>query len=211
MLLADDHPMMREGIAALISRRPDMIVVAQANNGREAVDRYKEHQPDVVLMDLQMPVMDGVEAIQTIRAEFADARIIVLTTYDGDEDIYRSLFAGARGYLLKDTSRDELLNAIRTVYNGKELISAEIASKLAQRIRRSELTARELEVLNQIAGGMSNQEIGTHLFISEGTVKAHVNNILTKLCVNDRTQAVITAIQRGIIHLEHPNSKSKRT
>jgi two-component system NarL family response regulator len=202
VLLADDHPMMREGIAALISRRADMNVVAEANNGREAVELYREHRPDVVLMDLQMPIMDGFEAIQTIRAEFPSARIIVLTTYDGDEDIYRSLYAGAVGYLLKDTSRDELLDAIRTVHHGKQLISPEIAAKLAQRIRRSELTARELEVLNQIAAGKSNHEIGMLLTISEGTVKAHVNNILTKLCVSDRTQAVITAIQRGIVHLD---------
>jgi DNA-binding NarL/FixJ family response regulator len=202
VLLADDHPMMREGIAALIGRRPDMIVVAEANNGREAVDLYREHRPDVVLMDLQMPVMNGVEAIQTIRTEFSTARIIVLTTYDGDEDIYRSLYSGAAGYLLKDASRDELMDAIRAVYSGKQLISPEIASKLAHRIRRTELTSREMEVLNQIAAGNSNQEIGTLLSISEGTVKAHVNNILTKLCVSDRTQAVITAIQRGMVHLD---------
>jgi len=202
VLLADDHPMMREGIAALIGRRPDMKVVAEANNGKEAVDLYKVHQPDVVLMDLQMPVMDGMEAIQAIHAEYPAARIIVLTTYDGDEDIFRSLYAGARGYLLKDVSRDELLEAIRTVHSGKQLISPEIAAKLAQRIRKSELTAREMEVLIQIKGGRSNIEIGTALSISEGTVKAHVNNILAKLCVNDRTQAVITALQRGIIHLD---------
>src|SRR5579862_2522381 len=157
-MLADDHPMMREGIAALIARRPDMNVVAEANNGREAVELYRQHRPDVVLMDLQMPVMDGVEAIQTIRAEFPTARIIVLTTYDGDEDIYRSLYAGAVGYLLKDASRDELMEAIRTVHRGKELVSPDVAAKLAQRIRRTELTTRELEVLNQIAAGMSNQE-----------------------------------------------------
>jgi two-component system NarL family response regulator len=201
-MVADDHPMMREGIAALIGRRPGMQVVAEANNGREAIDLYREHKPDVTLMDLQMPVMTGVDAITAIREEFPSAHIIVLTTYDGDEDIYRSLVAGARGYLLKDASRDELLEAIRTVHNGKELMSPEIAAKLAQRIRKSELTARELEVLNQIAKGKSNLEIGSLLFISEGTVKAHVNNILAKLCVNDRTQAVITAIQRGIVHLD---------
>ncbi len=202
VLLADDHPMMREGIAAVIERHPDMKVVAQADNGREAVNLYQEHLPDVVLMDLQMPGMDGLEAIVAIRAEYPTARIIVLTTYDGDEDIYRSLYAGAAGYLLKDSSRNDLLEAIRTVHHGKQLVTPEIAAKLAQRIRRTELTARELEVLNQIAAGKSNLEIGTLLSISEGTVKAHVNNILTKLSVTDRTQAVITAIQRGIVHLD---------
>lgn len=202
VLLADDHPVLREGIAALISRRDDMDVCAEANNGREAVDLYIKHLPDVVLMDLQMPTMDGVEAIQAIRAEHPAARIIVLTTYDGDEDIYRSLHAGAAGYLLKDATREELLNAIRTVHRGQALISSSAAAKLADRIHKAELTSREMEVLNQIAGGKSNQEIGAALFITEGTVKAHVNNILTKLGVSDRTQAVVMAIQRGIVHLD---------
>jgi DNA-binding NarL/FixJ family response regulator len=201
VLLADDHPVILEGIGAAIALQDDMQVAGEASDGQATLDLYRQLRPDVVLMDLQMPVMDGIEVIKTIRSENPHARIIVLTSHDGDDDIYRSLQAGAAGYMLKDSSRTDLLNAIRTVFSGRELMSPEVAAKLAQRIRRAELTARELEVLNQLAEGKSNQEIGTFLFISEGTVKSHVNNILSKLGVSDRTQAVVHAIQCGIVHL----------
>ena len=202
VLLADDHPVVREGVAAMLNRRPDMAVVAEANNGREAVDLYHTHQPDVVLMDLRMPEMGGVEAIHTIRADYPKAKIIVLTTYDGDEDIYRGLQAGAQAYLLKDTPRDELLSTIRAVHAGHKRISSEVAVKLANRIMGPSLTEREMDVLHEIVSGKSNREIGLALSITEGTVKAHVNNILGKLGVSDRTQAVTEALRRGIVHLE---------
>jgi len=201
LLIADDHPVVREGLAAMIERRADMTVVAEASSGQEALELYRLHQPDVVLMDLRMPQMDGVSAITAIRAEFPGARIIVLTTFDGDEDIYRGLRAGAKGYLLKDAGREALLEAIRGVHAGQTRIPADVASKLAERMSGPELTPREREVLELMVSGKSNQEIGSHLFIAEGTVKAHVNNILAKLDVNDRTQAVTTAIKRGIVHL----------
>jgi DNA-binding NarL/FixJ family response regulator len=201
VLLADDHPVILEGIGAVITLQEDMEVAGEASNGQETLDLYRQLKPDIVLMDLQMPVMDGVEVTKAIRSEFPRARIIVLSAHDGDEDIYRSLHAGASGYLLKDCSRASLLDGIRTVHKGRELITPEVASKLAQRIRRSELTSRELEVLNQLAEGKSNLEIGSSLFISEGTVKSHVNNILSKLGVSDRTQAVVYAIQCGLVHL----------
>lgn len=202
VLLADDHPVILLGIAAAIAVQDDMQVVGEANDGLVTVNLYKQLKPDILLMDLQMPVMDGVQVITTIRSEFPQARIIVLTVHDGDEDIYRSLHAGAAGYLLKDSSKADLLDGIRTVHKGQGLITPEIAAKLAQRIRRTELTARETEVLNQLAAGKSNQEIGSALFISEGTVKSHVNNILAKLGVSDRTQAVVYAIQCGMVHLD---------
>jgi two-component system NarL family response regulator len=203
ILIADDHPVVREGVAAMIERRPDMTVVAEAATGRDAVAAYRAAQPDVVLMDLRMPEMTGVEAIGAIRGEFPGARIIVLTTYDGDEDIYRGLQAGARAYLLKDAPRDELLDAIRAVHAGQSRIPPAVAARLAERVLAGpQLTARELEVLRGIVAGRSNKEIGAALSIGEGTVKAHVNNILGKLGVNDRTQAVTTALQRGIVHLD---------
>ncbi len=200
VLLADDHPVILEGIGAVIDLKDDMQVAGTAGNGQETLELFRQLRPDVVLVDLQMPVMGGVEVTKQIRTEFPQARIIVLTAHDGDEDIFRSLQAGASGYLLKDTSRTDLLAAIRTVHGGHELMSPQVAAKLTQRIRRTELTARELEVLNQLAEGKSNQEIGSTLFISEGTVKSHVNNILSKLGVSDRTQAVVYAIQCGLIH-----------
>ncbi|HEX6605668.1 MAG TPA: response regulator transcription factor [Chloroflexia bacterium] len=203
VLIADDHPVVREGVAAMIERRPDMTVVGEAATGREAVAAYRAAQPDVVLMDLRMPDMTGVEAIGAIRGEFPGARIIVLTTYDGDEDIYRGLQAGARAYLLKDAPRDDLLDAIRAVHAGQSRIPPAVAARLAERVLAGpELTARELEVLQGIVAGRSNKEIGAALGISEGTVKAHVNSILGKLGVADRTQAVTTALQRGIVHLD---------
>lgn len=201
VLIADDHPVVRTGLALMLKYEPDMEAVAEASNGHEAVELFRLHQPDVTLMDLRMPQMEGVEAIATIRAEFPAARIILLTTYDGDEDIYRGLRAGAKGYLLKDASCDELLEAIRVVHAGRSRIPPEVGAKLAERMSNPELSVREQEVVRLMATGKSNQEIGTALGITEGTVKFHVNNILSKLQVNDRTQAVIKALKRGIASL----------
>jgi two-component system, NarL family, response regulator len=201
VLIADDHAIFRQGLATIISRDLDMKVVAQAENGRQAIDLFREHQPDVTLMDLRMPEVDGVEAIGAIRAEAKSARIIVLTTYDSDEDIYRGLQAGAKGYLLKETEPDELLNAIRTIYSGQQYIPPDVGAKLAQRLSNPELSERELAVLRSMAQGMSNAEIAAALSIGEGTVKSHVNRILNKLDVSDRTQAVIVAVKRGIVNL----------
>ncbi|BCL38718.1 response regulator [Nostoc sp. MS1] len=202
ILIVDDHPVVRQGLAAMINRESDMAVVAQVCNGREAVAEFRQHQPDVTLMDLRMPEMDGVTAITTICNEFENARIIVLTTYDGDEDIYSGLKAGAKGYLLKDAEPDELLAAIRVVNVGQKYIPPSVGAKLAERIGILQLSSRELDVIRLMATGKSNQEIGTALQISEGTVKYHVNNILSKLGVSDRTQAVITALRRGIVTLQ---------
>jgi two-component system NarL family response regulator len=202
ILIADDHPVVREGLAAIIERQPDMSVVAEAANGQETLDLFRQHRPDVTLVDLRMPKLDGVTVITTIRQEFPEARIIILTTYDGDEDIYRGLLAGAKAYLLKDAPREALLEAIRAVHTGQKRIPAEVAAKLAERLSSSELTGRELEVLRLIVAGRSNKEIGQALSITEGTVKAHVNNILSKLGVNDRTQAVTEALRRGLVHLQ---------
>jgi two-component system, NarL family, response regulator len=201
VLIADDHAIFRQGLATIISRDSDMKVVAQAENGQQAIDLFREHQPDVTLMDLRMPEVNGVEAIGAVHAEFKSARIIVLTTYDSDEDIYRGLQAGAKGYLLKETEPDELLNAIRTVYQGQQYIPPDVGAKLVQRLRNPELSERELAVLRAMAQGMSNADIAAALNISEGTVKSHVNRILNKLDVSDRTQAVIVAVKRGIVSL----------
>jgi two-component system NarL family response regulator len=201
VLLVDDHPIVREGLAAIIQRRPDMAVVAEAGNGVEAVAAYREHRPDVTLMDLRLPEMDGVSAIEKIHVEFPYARFLVVTTFDGDEDIYRALRAGARGYVLKGTPRDEMLTAIRAVHSGQRWLPPDVASKLGERIATQDLTPREREVLHLIASGKSNQEIGAVLFITEGTVKGHVNTLLAKLDARDRTQAVTTALRRGILHL----------
>jgi DNA-binding NarL/FixJ family response regulator len=200
-MVVDDQAVVRQGFVALINTVADMRVVVEGTNGREAVELYRLHRPDVTLMDLRMPLLSGVEAITTIRREFPDARFIVLTTYDGDEDIYRSLQAGAQGYLLKDVFFQELEDAIRKVNAGLRRIPNVIAERLAGRMGGSELTGRELEVLEQIVRGGSNKEIAAALKISEATVKSHINNILGKLGVNDRTQAATTALQRGIIHL----------
>jgi two-component system NarL family response regulator len=201
VIVADDHPVVREGLAALIERQSDMSVVGEAGNGQEAIELFRQQRPDVALMDLRMPQVDGIGAIQTIHAEFPNAHILVLTTYEGDEDIYRGLRAGAQGYLLKDSPRETLLEAIRAASSGQTRLPTEMAAKLAERLRSPEMTARELEVLQLIAAGHSNQEIAKALFIAESTVKAHVNSILSKLGVNDRTQAVMKAVTRGIIHL----------
>jgi two-component system NarL family response regulator len=202
VLIADDHFVVRMGLAAVIHTQPDMAVVAEATTGKQAVELFRQHRPDVTLMDLRMPEMDGIEAITAIRAEFPDSRFIVLTTYDGDEDIYRALQAGARAYLLKDMLRDALVEAIRAVHAGQRRLPAEVANRLAERMNRTELTARELEVLRLIVQGKSNKEIAAALFIAEGTVKIHINNILSKLGVSDRTQAATFALQRGIVRLD---------
>ena len=202
VLLAEDHEVVRDGLAAIIDYQPDMTVVGHACNGEEAVERFAELKPDITLMDLRMPGMGGAPAIEAIRKKFGDARIIVLTTYDGDENIYRALKAGAKGYLLKDSGKDDLLSAIRAVHEGRSYVPAEIATRLVTRTQAgAPLTRREIEVLQLMAEGKSNKEIGAALFISEGTVKTHVNSIHEKLSVSDRTEAVIVALKRGIIHL----------
>lgn len=202
VLIVDDHPLVRRGLALMLKYEADMEVVAQAANGREALQLFREQRPDVTLMDLRMPDMGGVDTITAVRSEFPHARIIVLTTYDGEEDIYRGLRAGAQAYLLKDTPCDELLDTIRHVYAGHKRISREVGAKLAERTGFSELTERELDVLRLMVRGMSNQEIGADLSIAEGTVKFHVNHILNKMGVNDRTQAVIAALRRGLASLD---------
>ena len=179
-----------------------MKVVGTASSGRDAIELFRQHRPDVTLMDLSMPEMDGVTAITSIRQEFPAARIVVLTTYDGDEDIYKGLRAGAAGYLLKDTPTAEVLDAIRTISQGRKFVPPEVAIKLAERVHSTQLTERELEVLTLIAQGNSNQGIANARFIVEGTVKAHVTNILNKLNAVDRTQAVTEALRRGILHLD---------
>jgi DNA-binding NarL/FixJ family response regulator len=201
ILVVDDHHVVRQGLVALIKSVPDMTVVAEAPDGKQAVELFKQLKPDVTIMDLRLPVMTGVEAITAIRRDFPNARIIVLTTFDGDEDIYRALQAGARGYLLKDMFGDDLMEAIRSVHAGRARIPAAIAQRLAERMGGPDLTAREVDVLRLIVAGKSNKEIGRDLSISEATVKTHINSLLSKLGVSDRTQAATTAIQRGIIHL----------
>jgi DNA-binding NarL/FixJ family response regulator len=200
-MVVEDHHIVRQGLVALLNTVADMTVVAEASDGKDALDLFRQHQPDVTLMDLRLPNMSGVEAVTEIRKQFATARIIVLTTFDGDEDIYRALQAGARGYLLKGMFGDELMDAIRAVHAGKSRIPAVIAERLALRMGGSPLTTRELDVLKLIVAGKSNKEIGAELAISEATVKTHINSILSKLSVTDRTQAATTALQRGLVHL----------
>ncbi|MBL1179427.1 MAG: response regulator transcription factor [Pantanalinema sp. GBBB05] len=201
VLIADDHSIVRQGLATIIDRDPEMTVIAHAEDGQQAIALFREYQPDVTLMDLRMPNVSGVEAISVICAEFKPARIVVLTTYDGDEDIYRGLQTGAQGYLLKDAKPHELLRAIRTVHGGQKYVPPEVGAKLVQRMSNPELSERELSVLRLMAQGMSNLDIANTLTIGESTVKSHVNRILSKLGVNDRTQAVITAVKRGIVSL----------
>jgi two-component system, NarL family, response regulator len=202
ILLADDHPVVRTGLTTLIGTQADMKVVGEAANGREAIELYRQLQPDVLIMDIRMPVMSGVDATLIIRQEFPQSRIIVLTTYEADEDIVRTLRAGAQGYLLKDSVGDEMLEAIRAVYDGQRRVAPAVGARLAERVTGAELTVRELEVLKLMSRGGTNKELASALSISEGTVKGHVNNILSKLGVTDRTMAVTTALQRGIIHLD---------
>ena len=203
VLIADDHPVVRTGLATILQIRPEenIAVVGQANNGQEAIKLFAQLQPDVALIDLRMPEVDGLGAIAAIREQFPAARLVILTTYDSEEDIYRGLRAGAKAYLLKDAPHQELLKCIRAVYAGEACISPEVSAKFFQRMTAPDLSPRECEVVRLIATGRSNQKIATALSISEGTVKFHVNNILAKLQVSDRTEAVITALKRGIITL----------
>lgn len=201
LLAVDDHPIYRAGLAALIAAYPDLKLIAEAANGQEAIEAYRKHRPDVVLMDLSMPVMGGVEAIGALTTEFPDARIIALTTWDGDADIHRALEAGAKGYLLKDVVAEEIAGAIRQVHAGGRAIGSEVAGRLAAFTPRVELTEREVEVLEQMARGLSNKEIGLILGRTEATIKVHVLHILQKLEAPDRTGAVTIGLKRGIIHL----------
>lgn len=199
VLIADDHAIVRNGLILMLRYSSDLELAGEAKTGREAIELYRQHRPDVVLMDLRMPEMGGVEAITTIREEFPDARIIVLSTYDYDEDIYQGLKAGARGYLLKDASMEVLQEAIRKVHAKQKYIPPDVAAKLAERLSAPQLTQREHEILELITQGNSNAEMGRELHISENTVKFHINNILIKLGVKNRGQAIVAAIQRGII------------
>jgi DNA-binding NarL/FixJ family response regulator len=202
VLAADDHAVVRDGIASLIETQSDMQLVAEACDGREAIDQFRKHQPDVTLMDLQMPDLGGIDAIHAIRSEFPQARIVVLTTYAGDVQIKQALQAGAHGYLLKGLLRKELLDTIRAVYAGQKRVSSEIAARIAEHGLDSELTPREVSVLKLIARGNANKEIAAQLHISEESVKGHVKNILLKLDANDRTHAAMIGLKRGIIELQ---------
>jgi two-component system, NarL family, response regulator len=201
VLIADDHPVVRMGVAFLVSEQPQLHLVAQAASGEEAVRLYGEHRPDVVLMDLRMPGLDGVAAISALRALDPDARIVILTTFDGEEDIYRGLRAGAKAYLLKDSPQQELLDCIHAVARGQKYLPPQVAARLAERMDNSELSKRELEVLRQLATGMSNKQIARVTGITEGTVKFHVTSIMAKLDSKSRTEAVAVAVKRGLIGL----------
>jgi len=201
VMTVDDHPIFRDGLAALLSFYKDFELVAEAADGAQAVQLFRIHRPNVTLMDLSMPVMGGAQATETITSEFPDARIIALTTYEGDADIHRALRAGARGYLLKDALRNQIADAIRAVHRGGRVVPATVAQKLAEYTPRIELTDRELEVLSLMAKGQSNKEIADSIGRTEATVKVHVLHILSKLSVDDRTAAVTVALKRGMIHL----------
>lgn len=201
VLSVDDHPLLREGVAALLASQPDMTLVGEASNGREAIEQFRMHRPDVTLIDLQMPEVNGVDAMIAIRGEFPEARFIVLTTYTGDVQVLRALKAGARAYLLKSFLRKELLETIRMVHAGQKRIMPEVATELAEHATDDALSAREIEVLKLISGGNANKEIGAQLSITEETVKGHVKSILAKLGANDRTHAVTIGLKRGIIDL----------
>lgn len=202
ILIAEDHLIARAGVGAIVNAQPDMTVVAEATNGQQAVALHREHRPDVVLMDMRMPVMTGFEAVAAIRADFPNARIVALSTFGGDEDIRRALLAGVQAYLTKDVLHDELIEAIRAVHAGQRYLPGPVAAALAAQLPRPDLSARELDVLRLIVQGLSNKQIAYTLGIAEHTVKNHVKNILSKLGVDDRTQAATAAIQRGIIHLQ---------
>jgi len=202
IMLVDDHPAFRKGMIALIESEPDLQVVAETGDGREALALYRSKKPDVVLMDLRLPGMGGVEATIAIRKEFPDARVIVLTTFETDEDIFRAIQSGAKSYLLKDTPDDELAGAIRSVHAGQQILSEKLARRLANRQQRPELSQREIDVLQLLIKGRSNKEIGSALFLCEDTVKAHFKTLFAKLKVQDRTEAAISAIRYGIVHLD---------
>ena len=201
VLSVDDHPLLRQGIAAIITNEPDMIMVAQAATGRDAIHQFREHRPDVTLMDLRLPDISGIDAMMAIRNEFPDARIVMLTTFEGDVEIRRALAAGARGYILKNMVPQDLVGVVRQVHAGKKRIPAEIAARLAEHVSDEALTEREKDVLKHVAEGQRNREIAERLEISEDTVKVHVKHIMEKLGANDRTEAVTIAIRRGIIQL----------
>jgi DNA-binding NarL/FixJ family response regulator len=201
ILCVDDHPLLRQGISAIINNQPDMTLVAEAANGHEATQKFRELQPDVALMDLRLPDMSGIDALIAIRTEFPEARIIMLTTFEGDVEIQRSLEAGARGYLLKSMPPAELVEAIRQVHAGKKRVPADVAAHLAEHLSDEDLTSREVDVLRHIASGNRNRDIAEKLFISEETVKVHIKHIMDKLGASDRTQAVAIGVRRGIIQL----------
>lgn len=201
ILTVDDHPLLREGVAAMIKSQLDMELVAEASTAKEGLEQFRRHRPDITLMDLRLPDMNGVDAMAEIRTEFPDARIIVLTTFEGDVEIQRALEAGARGYLLKSMPPKELLEGIRQVHAGKKKVPPEIVAQLAEHLSDETLTAREVEVLRHVAGGNRNRDIAERLFISEETVKVHVKHVMEKLGASDRTEAVAIAIRRGIIQL----------
>jgi DNA-binding NarL/FixJ family response regulator len=201
VLCADDHPVVRKGIASLLANQPDIELVAEASGGQQAVELFRRYHPDVTLMDLRMPDLDGIAASRIIRKEFPEARIIVLTSYDGDQDIYQALDAGIRGYLLKDMVHTEVLNAIRTVHAGKRVVPGEVAERLNEYFPQIILTPREVEVLKCVAEGMGNRDIADRLGTASGTIKMHVQNILSKLGASDRTHAVSIAFRRGIFHV----------
>ncbi len=201
ILCVDDHPLLRQGISAIINNQPDMTLEAEASNGHEAIQRFRELRPDVALMDLRLPDMSGIDALIAIRTEFPEARIIMLTTFEGDVEIQRSLEAGARGYLLKSMPPAELVEAIRQVHAGKKRVPADVAAQLAEHLSDEDLTIREVDVLRHIASGNRNRDIAEKLFISEETVKVHIKHIMDKLGASDRTQAVAIGVRRGIIQL----------
>jgi DNA-binding NarL/FixJ family response regulator len=202
VLVVDDHPVVRTGLAGVISQQPELELVAEAEDGRQAVARYREYRPDVVLMDLRMPGTDGVAAIREIKSEFPDARILALTTYEGDVDIHRALEAGARGYLIKDMLLKDVLTAIRAVHRGERVIPLAVAARLAEFTPRTDLTEREVEVLQLVARGLSNRDVAGAIGRTDETVKVHLKNIFAKLGVADRTEAVTLAFSRGILHLD---------
>lgn len=201
ILSVDDHPLLRQGLAAIIDHEPDMLLVAQASTAQEALQQFRKHLPDVTLMDLRLPDKSGVDAMIAIRTEFHEARIIMLTTFEGDVEIHRALEAGARGYMLKSMPPKELVEAIRQVHAGKKRIPPQLAAQLAEHLSDDDLTVREIEVLKQIAGGNRNRDIAEKLFITEETVKVHIKHIMEKLGASDRTQAVAIGLRRGIIEL----------
>jgi DNA-binding NarL/FixJ family response regulator len=202
VIVADDHPVVRTGLSAVLVQQADVELVAEAENGQRAVELFREHEPDVCLMDLRMPVMDGVEAIRTITTEFPTARILALTTYEGDADIRRALEAGARGYLLKDMLLTDVIKAVRAVHRGERVIPHAVAARLAEFPERSDLTERELEVLQLVAKGLSNKAVARVIGRTDETIKIHLKNVFAKLNVGDRTEAVTVALTRGLIHLD---------
>jgi DNA-binding NarL/FixJ family response regulator len=201
VLCVDDHPLVRKGIASMLANEGDMQLVAEAGNGREAIEAFRQHRPDVTLMDLRMPVLDGITAARAICQEFPQAKIIALTSYDGDHDIYQALDAGVRGYLLKETVHTEVLSAIRLIHSGRRLMPPAVAQRLSEHVQQAALSPREIEVLTLVAQGLANKEVAARLGTAAGTIKMHVQNILAKLHASDRTHAVTLGLQRGIIHL----------